>query len=146
MGSPGHPGSGKSRLGENSPFSSQICPTKHACQHAQRFFATPKPACGGPCGQKSAGRPSIPSKPNLEKNHRFPAKFAPPNARAGARSSFWRPRNPLAGVPADKQTLRCRPQCPNTPCNQYGTPPWVPWGTLGPTKAEKMRISAVCGA
>ena len=59
VGSPGHPGSRKSQLGKISLFSSQICPIKRARRRAQRVFTTPKPACGGPCGQKSAGRPSI---------------------------------------------------------------------------------------
>ena len=31
LGSPGHPGSGKSQLGKKSPFSSQMYPTKRAC-------------------------------------------------------------------------------------------------------------------
>ena len=60
VGSRGHPGSGKIQLfpkSKFSPFPSQICPTKHARRRAQRFFATPKPACGGPCGQTRARMP-----------------------------------------------------------------------------------------
>ena len=57
VGSPGHPGSGKSQLGKISPFSSQIHPTKRARRRAQLFLATPKPACGGPCGQTSTRMP-----------------------------------------------------------------------------------------
>ena len=57
VGSLGHPGSGKTQLGKISLFSSRICPTKRAHQRAQRFFATPKPARRGPCGQTNAWMP-----------------------------------------------------------------------------------------
>ena len=127
-----------------SPFSSLICLTKLPKVLGDRLAGTPNLVYGGPCTQTSAGRPSILSqdttqslwdptvgspghpgsgKTQLGKFHHFPAKIAPPNARAGTRSSFWRPQNPPAGVPAGKQTLGCRLQCPRTPHNQYGTPP-----------------------
>ena len=152
VGSPGHPGSGKTQLGKKSPFSSQISPTRRVRRRTQRFFATPKPACRGPCRQKSAGRSSIlsqdttqslwdptvgspghpgSSKTQLGKISPFSSQGCPTKR---ARSGFWRPLNPPAGVPAGKQTLGCRLQCPRTPHNQYGTPPWGPWGTLGPAK------------
>ena len=96
----------------------------------------------GPEGTLGPAKSNFFQNPNF---HRFPAKFALPNARAGARGVFLRPQNPSPGVPAGKQVLGCLLQCPRTPHNHYGTPPWGPLGTLGPAKPEKSRISPVSG-
>ena len=91
----------------------------------------------GPEGTLGPAKSNFFQNPNF---HRFPAKFALPNAHAGARSVFLRPQNPPAGVPAGKQVLGCRLQCPRTPQGQYGTPPWGPLGTLGLAKSKKIAI------
>ena len=52
------------------------------------------------------------AKPNLEKCHRFPAKFAPPIARAGARSGFWGPPNPACGGPCGQTNAQMPPTVP----------------------------------
>ena len=97
----------------------------------------------GPEGTLGPAKSNFFENPNF---YRFPDKFALPNARASARSVFLRPQNPPAGVPAGKQVLGCRLQCPRTPQDQYGTPPWGPLGTLGLAKPKKSRFSPISGA
>ena len=59
---------------------------------------------------------------------------------------FLAAQNPSAGVPAGNQVLGCRLQCPRTPHNHYGTPPWGPLGTLDLEKSKKSLFSPVSGA
>ena len=66
VGSPRHPGSSKTQLGIFYRF-----PTKFALPNARAgahsvFFATPKTACGGPCGQTNALIPSTVSYDTIE--------------------------------------------------------------------------------
>ena len=89
----------------------------------------------GPEGTLGPAKSNFFENPNF---HRFPAKFALPNARAGARGVFLQPQNPSPGVPAGEQVPGCLLQCPRTPHNHYGTPPWGPLGTLGPAKPKKI--------
>ena len=154
-----HHGSVKSELCEFHPFPAKFA--SHSCPKCcgtvlrgpQNWFT------GVPARKKSAGRPSILSQDTTQslwdptvgspghpgsgeiqrkKIYHFPAKFTPSNARAGARlvGHIWwgtlRPRNP----PAGKRTLGCLLQCPKTPQNQYGTPPWGPRGTLVLAKSK----------
>ena len=112
--------------------------------------ATPKPVCGGPCGQPSAWMPPTvsqdttqslwdptlgsPGHPGSGKIQ--PVKFSPFSSQIcfaklpkSPRDHLARPQNPSAGVPAGHQVLGRLLQCPKTPHNQYGALPWGPPGT-----------------
>ena len=125
VGSRGHPGSGKIQLfpkSKFSPFPSQICPTKRARRRAQCFFATPKPACGGPCGQTRARMPPTvtqdttesvwdptlgtlghPGSGNIKKNGSF-AHFRGPEKNTSA-SNPRRPENRIKSEIPPKMRL-----------------------------------------
>ena len=134
----------------NLPCKTAITATGPSC-------VTPKPVCGGPCGQPSAwmaptvsqdttqslwdhtlgspGHPG-PGKIQLVKFSSFSGKICLAKLPRPPRDHLLRPQNPSAGVPAGNQVLGCLLQSPKTPHNHYGTLPWGPQGTLGPAKSN----------
>ena len=121
-------------------------------------WVTPKPVCGGRCGQPSAWMPPTvsqdttqslwdptvgsPGHPGSSKIQLL--KFSPvssqnfclANLPKPPRDHLVRPQNPSAGVAAGHQVLGCFLQCPKTPYDHYGTLRWDPPGTLGPAKSK----------
>ena len=119
MGSRGHPGSGKIELfrkSKFSPFPSQICPTKRARRRARRFFATPKPVSGGPCGQPSA--------------------WMPPTVSQDTTQSLWDPTLGSLGHPGSGKT----PKIANF--TRFGAPKktQVPGNAQTPKIAKKLKF------
>ena len=140
-----------------SPFSSKICLSKLPKVLRDRLAGTPKLVYGGPCTEKSAGRPSILSqdttrslwdptmgspghpgsgKIQLVKFSLFSSQICLAKLPKPPRDHRVRPQNPSAGVPAGHQVLGSLLQCPKTPHNNYGTLPWGLQGTLGPAKSN----------
>ena len=97
--------------------------------------ATPKPVCGGPCGQPSAwmrptvsqdttqslwdptvGSPGHPGsgKIQLVKISPFSSQICLAKLPKPPQDPLVRPQNPSAGVPAGNQLLGCLLQCPKT--------------------------------
>ena len=141
---------GQGVLGTYRPYKTAKPPTGPSC-------ATPKPVCGGPCGQPSAwmpptvsqdttqslwdptlGSPGHPGsgKIQLVRFSLFSSQICLTKLPKPPRGHPVRPRNLSAGVPAGDQVLGCLLQCLKTPHNQYGALPWGPPGTLGPTDSK----------
>ena len=116
----------------------------------ERPLNCPKTAhkhCGTlPWDPWSTGGPSKSNFVNFALFCLTPSQNALPNAPNGARGVFLRPQNRSPGVPAGNQVLGCLLQCPRTPHNHYGTPPWGPSGTRGAAKSKKSRNSPVSGS
>ena len=139
------------------PFSSQICLPKLPKLRRDRLAVTPKPVCRGPSTRKSDGKPSIGPQgatqslwdptlgstrhPGSGKIKNIPnfsltrPKCPAKRVRRRALRFFATPK-PVCGVPAGNQVLGCLLQCPRTPHNHCGAPPWVPQGTPGPAKLK----------
>ena len=139
-------------------------PCKTAKTATQPSCATPKPVCGGPCGQPSAwmrptvsqdttqslwdptiGSPGHPrsGKIQLVKFSLFSSQIFLTKQPKPPQDHLVRPLNPSAGVPAGHQVLGCLLQCPKTPHNQYGALPWDPQGTLCLAKSKEPQISPI---
>ena len=53
------------------------------------------------------------------------------------------PKNRFLGFPATKEVLECLLKCPKTTHKHYGTLPWGPWSTMGPSKAKFTNFTLV---
>ena len=98
----------------------------------------------GPYPRGPQGTPG-PTKPNLAVFTRLGGKVGWENCPTVRRAVLRGPQNCFTGVPAGNQVLQCLLQCPRTPHNHYGTPPWGPSGTRGPAKSKKSRNLPVSG-
>ena len=152
-----HHGSVKSKICGFHPFQQNL-PHTTAQSAAGPSCWDPKLVYGGPCMQKSAGRPSIlsqdttqslwtlpwcpqgtldPAKANLENFYRFPAKFVLPHARSGAQRFFATPKPACRGPCVQKSAER--PSIMSQDTTQSLWDPTV--GSLGHPGSSKTQLS-----